>query len=168
MKTVMQVSKEPRGTQMNCKSLIWQVYPTKFHHFCAKYAKKHEHHESKTYDQQILKTVRKVPERTHEGPKTVVQSSGEKYFSTKIHHFRAKYFSSFRNFPPLVLDFFSTSRSICYVVPNLFCMIFPGKIIRAKINYSVPRICQKTSEKLRLTPKFWRSKLACPRIRITL
>ena len=55
-----------------------------------------------------MKTVREISGRPHEGPKTIAQSSGEKYFSTKFHHFCAKYFSLFRNFPSAVLDTVTT------------------------------------------------------------
>ena len=47
---------------------------------------------------------RKVPRRSQD----YLQSSGEKYFSIKFHHFRAKYFSSFQNFPPHVPDTVTT------------------------------------------------------------
>ena len=38
------------------------------------------------------------------GSQYIVQSFGETYFSMKFHHFCAKYFSRFRNFPTIVLD----------------------------------------------------------------
>ena len=37
---------------------------------------------------------------------------------------------------------FSTSRGVCYVVPKMFCMIPPGNIIKAGIQYAVPIISQ--------------------------
>ena len=49
---------------------------------------------------------------SREDPASVSQNTGqsscEEYFSTKFHHFCAKYFSSFQNFPPLVLDTVTT------------------------------------------------------------
>ena len=56
----------------------------------------------------LMETARKVPGRPREGPRTIVQSSGEKYFSTKFQKFCAKHFSSFRNFPGTVLDTVTT------------------------------------------------------------
>ena len=109
MKTITQVPKRPlEGPRSIVHPLCEKYFPTNFHHFCAKYAKEYKHYDSEIYDQYFIKTVREVPVRPHEGPKTVVQSSGEKYFSTKFHHFRAKYFSSFRNFAPTVLDTVTT------------------------------------------------------------
>ena len=52
------------------------------------------------------------PLNTHREPsdrrRTIVKSSGETYFPTKFHHFGAKYFSSFRNFPGRILDTVTT------------------------------------------------------------
>ena len=62
----------------------------------------------------FMKSVREVLEKSHEGPRIIVQSFNEKYFSTKFHHFRAKYFSSFRNFPSLVLDTVMSPELILY------------------------------------------------------
>ena len=55
-----------------------------------------------------MKTVRKISGRPRDCPRVILQSSGEKHFSTKFHHFCAKYFSSFRNFAPAVLDTVTT------------------------------------------------------------
>ena len=104
----------------------------------------------------------------HNGLGTMGVSYIEKYFSHKNSSFRREIFSSFRNFPPLARIILDTSKCICYVVSNLFCMIFPGKIIITKINLPLSRIRQIKIEKLRLGPKIWRSKLARPCIRITL
>ena len=110
-----------------------------------------------------------VPSRTlARGSKEYLHATGGKYFSTKFHYFCAKYFSSCRIVPPLARDIISTSKNICYVVPNLFCMILPGKIIIPKINLPPSRNREIKIEKLRIGPKFWRSKLARPCIRITL
>ena len=57
----------------------------------------------KNYYQYFMKSFRAVPERHQESPWTIVQSSCEKYFSTKFHHFCAKYFSSFEMFAPLLV-----------------------------------------------------------------
>ena len=62
----------------------------------------------KIYDKYSIKIVRDVPGRPRECPRIILQSSGEKHFSTKFHHFCAKYFSSFRNFPGTVLDTVTT------------------------------------------------------------
>ena len=43
------------------------------------------------YPSYCIKTVRAVPQGPHEGPRTIVQSFGEKDLSTKFHHFCAKY-----------------------------------------------------------------------------
>ena len=109
MKTVRHVPRSPReGPRSIVHPSCEENFRQQFHHFCAKYAKNDEHYESKIYDQYFIKTVRKVPERPHEGPWTIVQSFGEKYFSTKFHHFCAKYFSSFQNFASIVLDTVTT------------------------------------------------------------
>ena len=91
MKTVRPVPKRPRESSNSIVHPSCEKYfPTKFHNFCAKYTKEHEHYELKIYDQYFKKTVKEVPGRPHEGPKTVVQSSSEKYFPTRFHYFRAK------------------------------------------------------------------------------
>ena len=43
------------------------------------------------------------------GPRPIVNSFGGEYFSTKFHHFRAKYFSSFRKFAGRILDTLATN-----------------------------------------------------------
>ena len=106
----------------------------------------------KIVSETLMKTVRKIPERPHDDPMTIVRSSGEKHFSTKFHHFGAKYFSSFRNFPPLAKIILNTSRGICYVVPKKNCVIFPWKIIGAEINLPLSKNRHIKIEKLRL---FW-------------
>ena len=85
--------------------------PTTFHQFHKKCAKNNEHYESKNNKQYFMKTAREVPERPREDPRAMVLCSGEKYFSYRFHHFRAKYFSSSRNFPPLVLDTVMSPRA---------------------------------------------------------
>ena len=51
---------------------------------------------------------KEFPEKPHGDPKTIIQSFGEKYLPTTFHHFRAKYFPSFRNFAPRILDTVTT------------------------------------------------------------
>ena len=119
MKTVRHLPKSPREESRSIVHPSCEEYfPTEFHHFYAKYAKQQKHYDSAICYQYCIKTLREVPGRPHEGPKTVVQSSGKKYFSAKFHHFCAKYFSSFRNFPPTVLDTVMSPRA--YTLRNPF------------------------------------------------
>ena len=50
----------------------------------------------------------KFPRKPSESPRTIIQSSCEQYFTSKIYHFCAKYFSSFRNFAPTVHNTMAT------------------------------------------------------------
>ena len=61
-------------------TFFWEKYfvPT-FHIFLPKYAKNKM--KSINYKQYFIQTVRKVPVRPHEGPRTIVQSFGEKHFN---------------------------------------------------------------------------------------
>ena len=144
--------KAPRRSQINCTSTGEKYFPTKFHNFWTVYAKEQKHYDSEIYNQYFIKTVREIPGRPHECPKTVVQSSGEKYFSTKFHHFCVKYFSSFRNFPSVVLDTVMSPRAHTlqnvYYIPNL-----NKKKNIAKINLPLQENHKNKIEKLRLTPK---------------
>ena len=91
------------------------------------------------------------------GPKMVeellVYHIVKNIFQPKFHDFRAKYFSSFRNFPPLARIILNTSRGLRYVAPIFVCMIFPGKIIIANISLPPSRNHQIKIEKIFLRPK---------------
>ena len=98
-----------------------------------------------------MKTVREVSGRPRECPRVILQSSGAKYFSTKFHHFRAKYFSSFRNFPRTVLDTVTTEWAHTLHEPLNTHREVPKTII-VKINLPLQRTSQIKIEKLRIGP----------------
>ena len=94
-----------------------------------------------------MKTVKQVPETPHERPWTIVQSTHEKYLSTKFHHFCAKFFSPLRILSGRILDtvttkFDETGASLKYYI------ILPGKILLAKINLPLQRNRKTKIEKL--------------------
>ena len=79
----------------------------------------------------------KVLPKPRKRPKTILQSSDDKYLSPKIHDFRAKYISSFRNFAPLVLGTLNfPGDHISHNSLNIYIYIYiykkPPKIIKEK------------------------------------
>ena len=118
--------------------------------------KNDEHYESKNYEKDFMETVRNIPGRPHDRSRIILQTSGEKYFSTKFHIFCVKYFSSFRNVAGSVLDTVSHQGPILY--GNLSEVI---KIIIVKINLPIQRNRENKMEKLCLgpdaggKPSFW-------------
>ena len=56
----------------------------------------------------IIKHNREAQKSLREDPGIIVESSGEKCFSTILNHFRATYFSLLRNFAAPVLDIVNT------------------------------------------------------------
>ena len=98
METVRKIPGRSRvGPKAIVQSSCEKYFPTTFYHFFAKYAREHEYYRSQIYNQHFTKTVRKVPGRPHEGPKTVVQSSGEKYFTPNFIIFGRNIFHHFDN-----------------------------------------------------------------------
>lgn len=84
----------------------------------------------------FMQTVRGVPGKPHGARRIITKKKiCINFIICAIHHFKIV--------APLVLHIVSNSKCICYVVPNFCCMIFPEKIIKASINYSVPKNPQK-------------------------
>ena len=123
---------------------------------------------TQNYDTNFIRINKASLDRPRHGLGTIGVQYGEKYFSTKHSSFSRDFFSPFQIFAPLVLDIFSISRCICYVVSNVFCVIFAGKIIITKINLPPSRNRQIRIKMSRLGLNMFKCKLSCLRIRITL
>ena len=120
------------------------------------------------YEKKIIRIGQESPDRPQHGLGTIGIQYGEKYLSTKNSLFSREIFFIIPNVCA------TRSRHFSNFQKHLLCRF--KKILRdlsrknnyAKINLPLSRNRQIKIEKSRIGPKFWRSKLTCPCIRITL